>query len=57
MLDYAKTLSKPFPFVRVDFYNENGKVYFGELTVFHDAGNVPFYPKEFDYKLGKLFDI
>lgn len=57
MLEYAKILSKPFPFVRVDFYNENGKVYFGELTFFHDAGNVPFYPKEADYKLGELFDI
>jgi len=57
MVEYAAILSKPFPFVRVDFYNENGKVYFGELTFFHDAGNVPFYPKEFDYKFGEYFDI
>ena len=57
MLNYARVLSKPFPFVRVDFYNENGKIYFGELTFFHDAGNVPFYPKEYDYKFGEFFDI
>lgn len=33
----AEILSKPFPFVRADFYLEHGKVYFGELT-FTPAG-------------------
>lgn len=32
LFEYAEILSKPFPFVRADFYLENGKVYFGELT-------------------------
>lgn len=32
LFDYANKLSKPFPFVRTDFYIENGKVIFGELT-------------------------
>ena len=32
LFDYAEKLSKPFPFVRADFYLENGKVIFGELT-------------------------
>ena len=32
LFDYAERLSKPFPFVRSDFYLENGKVTFGELT-------------------------
>lgn len=32
LFDYAEMVSKPFPFVRADFYLENGKVYFGELT-------------------------
>ena len=32
MLSYAEILSKPFPFVRVDFYELDGQVYFGELT-------------------------
>lgn len=32
IFDYAKILSKDFPFVRADFYYENGQVYFGELT-------------------------
>jgi hypothetical protein len=32
LFEYASILSQPFPFVRADFYLENGKVYFGELT-------------------------
>lgn len=36
--DYAERLSKPFPFVRVDFYIVEGKVYFGELTFTPSAG-------------------
>lgn len=32
LFEYAEILSKPFPFVRADFYLENGKAYFGELT-------------------------
>ena len=32
MIDYAKILSKPFPFVRVDLYGINGKIIFSELT-------------------------
>lgn len=37
MLDYARKLSAPFPFVRMDFYEIDGKVYFGEMT-FTPAG-------------------
>ncbi|MBR4787223.1 MAG: hypothetical protein IK013_05025 [Bacteroidales bacterium] len=37
LFDYAEILSKPFPFVRADFYLEKGKAYFGELT-FTPAG-------------------
>lgn len=32
MFNYARKLTKPFPFVRCDFYLSDGKVYFGELT-------------------------
>jgi hypothetical protein len=38
MLDYARKLSAPFPFVRVDFYMEQGHVIFGELTFTPAAG-------------------
>lgn len=41
MLGYAETLSEPFPFVRVDFYEHDGKVIFGELTFTPAAGLNP----------------
>jgi len=34
MCEYAKALSGDFPFARVDLYNINGKIYFGEITLF-----------------------
>lgn len=38
MFKYAELLSKDIPFVRVDFYEVNGKLYFGELTFFPSSG-------------------
>ena len=38
LFEYAAILAKPFPFVRVDFYLEDGKVIFGELTFTPAAG-------------------
>ena len=45
MLDYARILSKPFPYVRVDFYEVDGKLYIGELT-FTPYGNIMTYYKD-----------
>lgn len=56
MLDIARKLSADFPFVRVDLYNVDGKIYFGELTFYPWAGYVQFTPDEFDFTLGKLMD-
>ena len=53
MLDIASKLSKGFPHVRVDLYDINGEIYFGEMTFFHFSGNVPFEPEEWDYKIGE----
>lgn len=52
MRELAEKLSKDIPHVRVDFYEVNGKVYFGELTFFHWSGMVPFEPEEWDKTLG-----
>lgn len=52
MISYAKTLSKTFPFVRVDFYYVNNKIYFGELTFFPRSGYGSFFPKKWNVKLG-----
>lgn len=56
MLDVARKLSADFPFVRVDLYNVEGKIYFGELTFYPWTGYVQFSPDEFDFTLGKLMD-
>lgn len=57
MKELASKLSKGLPHVRVDFYDVNGHVYFGELTFAHWSGLVPFEPEEWDYKLGKLIKL
>ena len=57
MLEIARKLSKPFPHVRVDLYEEENKVFFGELTFYHFGGFTKFEPDEWDYKLGEYFDL
>lgn len=52
MKNLSEKLSKGIPQVRVDFYDINGKIFFGEITFFHWSGFVPFEPQEWDYKLG-----
>lgn len=56
MLETARKLSAGFPFVRVDLYNIEGKIYFGELTFYPWTGYVQFTPDSFDFELGKLMD-
>lgn len=53
----ASKLSKGLPQVRVDFYEVNGKVYFGELTFFHHGGIVPFTPEKWDYIFGSWIEL
>ncbi|MBQ5982164.1 MAG: glycosyl transferase [Prevotella sp.] len=57
MLEIAAKLSKGIPHVRVDLYNINGKIYFGEMTFFHWSGIVPFVPEEWDYKIGDMLNL
>ena len=57
MKELAAKLSVGIPHVRVDFYEVNGKVYFGELTFFHFCGMVPFEPEEWDEILGEWITL
>lgn len=57
MIELSKKLSENIPYVRVDFYDINGKVYFGELTLYHFSGLEPFEPSEWDAKLGDFIDL
>lgn len=50
----AEALSKGLPHVRVDFYQVDGKVLFGELTLYHFGGLVPFEPEEWDLRFGEM---
>ena len=55
MQDIARKLSKDFPFVRVDFFETEDKLYLAELTFNPGGGFTPYHPIEFDKKMGDLF--
>lgn len=57
LLEYARKLSKPFPFVRADFYIVKDKIYFGELTFTPAGGMDANRLKETDIMFGKLLKI
>lgn len=57
MKKLSAELSKNIPHVRVDWYEINGKLYFGELTFFTCSGFIPFEDEKWDYKLGELIDL
>ncbi len=56
MIKICEKISKDFPHVRVDLYNENGVIKFGELTFYHWSGFQLFDPMEYDYKFGRYFN-
>ncbi len=53
MIALAEQLSRDIPFLRVDFYEVNGSVYFGELTFFPASGFGSFTDEKWDYQLGE----
>lgn len=57
MLQLAEKLAKNIPFVRVDFYEVNRKIYFGELTFYPGAGFEEFSPEKYDRVLGEWLDL
>ena len=57
MLELYRKISKDIKFLRVDFYSIGDKLYFGELTFHPGSGFIDFYPKEYDWKLGKMLNL
>lgn len=57
MLDIARKLSKGIPHVRVDLYEIDGRIYFGEYTFYTWAGLEPFIPNSFDKVMGDCLDL
>lgn len=57
MCELAGQLSKNIPFLRVDLYEINGKIYFSELTFSPGAGFTKFDPEQWDYTLGEWINL
>ena len=57
MIDMAEKLSRGTDFLRVDLYNEGGKVWFGELTFYPSSGTSPFHPQEWDGITGEMLSL
>ena len=57
MKQVAARLSQGIKFVRIDLYQLNGTVYFGEYTFYHGGAFAPFYPEEWERRLGDLIQI
>lgn len=57
MVEYAKKLSEPFKFVRVDFYEIDGTVYLGELTFTPGANYFRYKNHEDEIKLGNMLKL
>lgn len=57
MINMSRLLSKDIPFIRTDFYIINGKVYFGELTLYPASGFEKFIPDTYDEVLGNWLEL
>lgn len=55
MIDVARKLAAGFEFVRIDLYNVDGRIYFGEITHNPGGGLVRLQPRAFDRALGELW--
>lgn len=57
MVEVAEKLASKFPFVRVDLYNINGKIYFSEMTFTPAKGTLILDDDKCDFEMGKWLDI
>ena len=57
MIEMAEKLSSPFPEVRVDMYNIDGKIYFSEMTFYHNGGYNESTPRDFVKKMGEKITL
>jgi hypothetical protein len=57
MAEYAAELSKGFPFVRVDLYNIESRIIFGEMTLYPGNGHSKFNPEKYDTLFGSYLKL
>ncbi|MCI8642037.1 MAG: glycosyl transferase [Lachnospiraceae bacterium] len=53
MREIGEQIAKKFSYVRVDFYEVDGKLYYGEITLHHGSGFDIFRPEKYDLEFGK----
>ncbi|EIF6165038.1 glycosyl transferase [Clostridium perfringens] len=54
---FSRILSKDIPFSRIDFYEVDGKLYFGEITLYPASGFGEFSPVEWNEKIGDMITL
>lgn len=57
MITLARSLSEGFKYVRVDFYNVKGIIYFGEMTFTSGSGTYVIQPREYETLLGDMIEL
>lgn len=57
MIELAERISQHKRFVRVDFYEVDNHIYFGEITFYPASGTGKFVPENADYRIGRLLQL
>lgn len=57
MKEIGAEIAKLFKYVRVDFYDVDGKLYYGEITLHHGSGADKFYPEKYDFIYGEKLKL
>ncbi len=57
MISLAERISANIPFARIDFYETDNRVYFGEITLYPGSGFEGFQPLEWDYIIGSYLEL
>lgn len=57
MIELAELLAEDFTYARVDLYNLDERIYFGEITFYPGSGCEKFIPEKWDFKFGELLNL
>ena len=57
MIELANSLASNLPFARIDFYNINGNIYFGEITFYPASGFGKFTPENYNEIIGDMISL
>lgn len=57
MVEFGTRVAQNFKYVRVDFYDVDGKLYFGEITLHHGGGYDSFIPEKYDLIYGQKLSL